>query len=203
VPPSKKNKCDRPLNIHFGERKIQPAEMMPGAIFREMFDGLLQKSTRIRALMREQTRHAAIKENGNRFGLRLPRSQRLLGWPRCHARAARSFFPSRTPIRGRLARDYDRAESFAMIAPADWRAAWENERAALAWQRGKPRRRWLLGRRKPNRFPFSLIAAWRVCSRISARMRVLFLQKAVEHLPEDSAWHHLGRLYLALAEMNV
>jgi hypothetical protein len=51
--------------LHFGERKIQPAEVMPGAVFGEMFDGLLQKSTGIGALMREQTRHATIEENGN------------------------------------------------------------------------------------------------------------------------------------------
>ncbi len=52
-------------SLHFGERKIQPAEVMPGAVFGEMFDGLLQKSTRISALLREQTRHAAIEENGS------------------------------------------------------------------------------------------------------------------------------------------
>ena len=26
------------------------------------------------------------------------------------------------------------------------------------------------------------------------------LSKAVEQIPEENAWHHLGRLYLALAE---
>jgi hypothetical protein len=26
------------------------------------------------------------------------------------------------------------------------------------------------------------------------------LNQAVQQLPEESAWHHLGRLYLALAE---
>jgi hypothetical protein len=28
------------------------------------------------------------------------------------------------------------------------------------------------------------------------------LVKAVEHIPDSSAWHHLGRLYLALADMR-
>jgi hypothetical protein len=51
--------------LHFGERKIQPAQVMPGAVFGKMFDGFLQKSTRISALMREQTRHTTIEENGN------------------------------------------------------------------------------------------------------------------------------------------
>src|SRR6266700_1826621 len=88
--------------LHFGERKIQPAEVMPGAVFGEMFDGLLQKSTRISALLREQTRHAAIEENGNGFGLCLPGSQRLLGLAAMPREGGSFVFPSRTPIRGRL-----------------------------------------------------------------------------------------------------
>src|SRR5712692_1827334 len=89
------------LRLHSGERKIQPAEVMPGVVFGEMFDGLLQKSTRIRALMREQTRHAAIEENRNRFGLRLPGSQSLLGLAAMPREGGSLVIPSTTPIRRR------------------------------------------------------------------------------------------------------
>ena len=35
----------------------------------------------------------------------------------------------------------------------------------------------------------------------TAEARTALLQ-AVAQLPEDSGWHHLGKLYLALAEMR-
>ncbi len=105
----------------------------------------------------------------------------------------------------RLAREFDRAESMLndqLKAPADWRAAWDNERAAFAWHRGQAKEALASWQAQAESVPVLFnrgMACLFTHQRADARA---FLQKAVEHLPEDSAWHHLGRLYLALAEMK-
>jgi hypothetical protein len=104
----------------------------------------------------------------------------------------------------RLARWFDQAgqmlqENDAAI-PATWRPAWENEKAALAWQQGRgdeARRLWN-----------SQLASVPVL--FNRGMAALFLGatadasaplgQAVAQLPAEGAWYHLGRLYLALAE---
>ncbi len=103
--------------------------------------------------------------------------------------------------------EYEQAEkALAAAEPmctGDLRAAWENERAALLWQSG--------------RFDEAL-AAWEAAGdtpavRFNRGMALLFLGKprdarvelcrAVADLPEDGGWNHLGRLYLALAEIQM
>lgn len=106
----------------------------------------------------------------------------------------------------RLARQYDEAEGLAEQlqagCPSEWRPALANERAALAWQRG--RREEAAGQWR------SLDASVPVL--FNRGMAALFLGhpkeartwllQAVGQLPEESGWHHLARLYLALAEMR-
>jgi tetratricopeptide (TPR) repeat protein len=74
-----------------------------------------------------------------------------------------------------------------------------NEEAALLWQRGEhaeAARRW---GQMPDSVPVLFnrgMAALFLGRPADARAA---LRQAVERLPEASGWHHLGRLYLALA----
>jgi tetratricopeptide (TPR) repeat protein len=106
----------------------------------------------------------------------------------------------------RLARHFDRAaqllQAHASNVPAEWKAAWTNEEAALAWHRGKAQEALRLWQQQPASVPVLFnrgMAALFLDQPAEARAS---LAKAVAQLPEDSAWHHLGRLYLALAEMR-
>jgi tetratricopeptide (TPR) repeat protein len=102
----------------------------------------------------------------------------------------------------RLAREFDRAAALlrAKDVPAEWGAARANEEAALLWHRGRYE---------------EAAKAWQAAEATTAvlfnrGMAALFLGRAAEahaaltqataQLPETNAWHHLGRLYLALAD---
>jgi hypothetical protein len=86
---------------------------------------------------------------------------------------------------------------------AQWQAAWINEAAALAWHQGDDKE----ARRLWNLLP-ECVPAW-----FNRGVAALFgdevqqardwLGQAVAQIPENSSWHHLGRLYLALAEMRL
>ncbi len=87
--------------------------------------------------------------------------------------------------------------------PAAWQAAWANEEAALAWHRGRPEEAAALWQEQPESLPVLF----------NRGMAALFLGRpgearaplsaAIARLPEDSGWHHLACLYLALAEMRL
>jgi tetratricopeptide (TPR) repeat protein len=120
--------------------------------------------------------------------------------------AARQQFPQQLLALGtlRLAKQLDAADEFAQKhdagVPPAWRSAWENEKAALAWHAGRAD---------------EALAAWK---KLEPTVPVLFnrgmaelflgetaaarehLAAAVARLPESSAWHHLGQLYLTLAQ---
>jgi hypothetical protein len=87
-------------------------------------------------------------------------------------------------------------------APAEWRTALANEEAAVAWQEGRweeAAERWLtLPPSVPVLFNRGLADLF-LDRPVEARAS---FARAVELLPDSSAWHHLGRLYLALAEMR-
>jgi tetratricopeptide (TPR) repeat protein len=131
-------------------------------------------------------------------------SSELVRWARQTAEHKR--FPAYLMAAGtlRLAKDFDQAEellSNETDVPAEWRPAWANERAALSWHRGQYEEAlasWLSQEESVpvlfNRGTASLFLKKRTEARD-------FLKKAVGHLPESGAWHHLGRLYLALGEM--
>ncbi|MFL5341207.1 MAG: hypothetical protein ACJ8F7_13755 [Gemmataceae bacterium] len=105
----------------------------------------------------------------------------------------------------RVSRDFDAAEKLLgelkANVPSRWQAAIANEEAALLWHRGRHEEALAAW----NSLPESAVALF------NRGMANLFLdrptearpllQKAVTLLPEDNAWHHLARLYLALTEM--
>jgi tetratricopeptide (TPR) repeat protein len=103
----------------------------------------------------------------------------------------------------RLARQFDEAERLLQgAAPEPWRAAWQNEAAALSWHRGQADEALASWLKQPTSVPVLFnrgMAALFLDRPAEARP---WLTQAVGQLPDDGAWHHLGRLYLALAEMR-
>lgn len=130
----------------------------------------------------------------------------LLDWA---AQAARKHqYPQTLLALGalRLARQYDSAAEWFQKhhkdVPAEWQAAWVNEEAALAWHRGRTNEAVTLWQAQAASVPVLFnrgMAALFTGKPADARTS---LGEAVEQLPDESAWHHLGRLYLALAEMH-
>jgi tetratricopeptide (TPR) repeat protein len=106
----------------------------------------------------------------------------------------------------RLARQFTQAEELLRQCreevPAEWLAVLANEEAALAWHCGRAEEAAALWRAQPESVPVLFnrgMAALFLGDPAEARS---CLNRAVAQLPEESAWHHLGRLYLALAEMR-
>jgi tetratricopeptide (TPR) repeat protein len=106
----------------------------------------------------------------------------------------------------RLAKDFDAAASFVRAndaaVPGAWRTAWENEKAAVLWHAGRheeAREAWgQLEATPPVLFNRGMAALFDGDAD-SARQH---LTAAVAQLPASSAWHHLGRLYLTLAQLR-
>ena len=84
-------------------------------------------------------------------------------------------------------------------APAAWQALRANEEAALAWHRGQHDEALTLWQAQKTRVPvlFNRGMAALFLGRPSEAQTAL--REAVAQLPDTSAWHHLGHLYLALA----
>jgi tetratricopeptide (TPR) repeat protein len=128
----------------------------------------------------------------------------LLDW--AAETATRKQFPQTLLALGalRLARQFDRATELVQAAqaqvPAEWRAGWANETAALAWHAGRADEALALWEAQPGSVPvlFNRGMAALFLDR-PAEARPL-LSEAVAQLPEAGAWHHLGQLYLTLAE---
>jgi hypothetical protein len=120
--------------------------------------------------------------------------------------AAKKQYPQTLVALGalRLAKQFERAGELLRApeaeVPAEWRPAWANEAAALAWHRGQGE---------------EALAQWQAQARsvpvlFNQGMAALFLDKpaiaaaclkeVVGQIPEAGSWHHLGRLYLTLAE---
>ena len=106
----------------------------------------------------------------------------------------------------RLAKHYDAAETFVhahdAAIPVEWRGAWENEIASLAWHAGRfddARRQWAtLEPTVPVLFNRGLAALFANDTAAAKKD----LTAAIAQLPTSSAWHHLGRLYLTLAALR-
>lgn len=106
----------------------------------------------------------------------------------------------------RLARQFAEAEKLlakhSPRVPAEWKAALANEEAALAWHAGKADEALQLWKAQADSVPVLF----------NRGMALLFIDKradaakalteAIRQLPEESAWHHLAQLYLALAQMK-
>jgi tetratricopeptide (TPR) repeat protein len=86
--------------------------------------------------------------------------------------------------------------------PPSWQAAWANESAALAWHRGDAEEAAAMWAAQTDHAPvlFNRGMAALFLDRAAEAQRLL--TQAVAKLPENTAWHHFGRLYLALAEMR-
>jgi hypothetical protein len=120
----------------------------------------------------------------------------LLEWPR-----KVEGDPQRLLAAGvlRLARQFDAADALLAAPAPGWEALHANEQAALAWHRGQGERALELWQQQPDSAPV-------LFNRGMARLflgqpdAAIDLGRAVTMLPETSAWHHLGQLYLALAQ---
>jgi hypothetical protein len=130
----------------------------------------------------------------------------LTGWAR--QTAAQGNYPQALLAIGtlRLAREFDRAAELLNEredeAPAEWRAALTNEKAALAWHRGQADEARALWQALPVSTPVLFNRGMAALFSNDASQAHATLSEAVARLPETGAWHHLGRLYLALAEMR-
>jgi tetratricopeptide (TPR) repeat protein len=104
----------------------------------------------------------------------------------------------------RLAKQYDRAGEIIKTSqkaiPQEWRAAWANEEAALAWHSGRADEALKLWQQQEPSVPvlFNRGMAGLFLGKVSEAKAAL--TAAVNQLPEAGAWHHLCRLYLALAQ---
>jgi tetratricopeptide (TPR) repeat protein len=104
----------------------------------------------------------------------------------------------------RLAGQLDQAQSVLSESPADgWQAVHANEVASLAWHRGEAEKALELWQRAPDSAPVLFNRGMAALFLGRASEAVESLRRAVDLLPESSAWHHLGQLYLALAGARV
>jgi hypothetical protein len=116
-----------------------------------------------------------------------------------------SEFPQALLMLGtlRLARQWDAAEALlkahAGRVPSKWAETWANEEAAIVWHRGRKAEALKRWQSQPESVPVLFnrgMAALFTGKPTEARAD---LRRAVEQIPESSGWHHLARLYLALA----
>lgn len=102
----------------------------------------------------------------------------------------------------RLARRFEEASALLKAkgkTPAEWQALRANEEAALAWHRGDAEEALALWQTQKPSVPVLFnrgMAALFLGRTHEARTG---LTEAVAQLPDTSTWHHLGHLYLALA----
>ena len=99
----------------------------------------------------------------------------------------------------RLTRHFDEAEQL-LKRVTDWKPLVANEQAALAWHRGQCDQAVALWQAQTPSAPVLFnrgMASLFLGDSGTARAN---LDQAVKLLPETSAWYHLGRLYLALAD---
>jgi hypothetical protein len=104
----------------------------------------------------------------------------------------------------RLAKQYDRAagiikDNQQAVSP-EWRSAWANEEAALAWHSGRADEALKLWQQQEPSVPVLFNRGMASLFLGKANEAQAALNAAVQQLPEAGAWHHLCRLYLALAQ---
>lgn len=106
----------------------------------------------------------------------------------------------------RLARQFGEAERLLQSERADMPAAWQpalaNEASALAWHQGHAEKALQEWEGQAGSVPVLFNRGMATLFLGRSRAARTSLAQAVEQLPEESTWHHLGKLYLALAEMR-
>lgn len=104
----------------------------------------------------------------------------------------------------RLANDFDAAEKILRnvetTTPKAWLAASRNEQASLAWYQGRAEDALRLWEAERASVPVLFNRGMAALFRDRPSDAVQPLTKAVSQLPETNSWHHLGRLYLVLAQ---
>lgn len=105
----------------------------------------------------------------------------------------------------RLSRHIEEARAVLLQARASVGGAWQhaltNEEAALHWECGNTDEALRLWQNLPDSAPACFNRGMALLFLDRPAEARLQLQKAVELIPEDNAWHHLARLYLTLTEM--
>lgn len=106
----------------------------------------------------------------------------------------------------RLAKQFALAEELLALRaeqiPIDWRGAWDNERAGLAWHQGRTEEAVRLWQSQAETVPVLFNRGMAALFTGQPEDAQSSLSEAVRGLPEENSWHHLGKLYLALAEMR-
>ncbi len=103
----------------------------------------------------------------------------------------------------RLAREFDHAANLLRRAGqggAEWRKVLANEEAALAWHCGQGAEALRLWQAQEETTPVLFNRGMAALFLGRPNEAKDFLGRAVAGLLDSSSWHHLGRLYLALAE---
>jgi hypothetical protein len=128
----------------------------------------------------------------------------LVDWAR--EAANKKQFPQTLLALGalRLARQFDTAaellRTHQVDVPAEWRAGWANEAAALAWHQGQAERAYAAWQSQAPSVPVLFnrgMAALFLGKMDEARTS---LSEAVSQLADAGGWDHLGRLYLAMSQ---
>jgi len=106
----------------------------------------------------------------------------------------------------RLAKQFDEAANVlkqAGDAPAHWQTLRANEDASLLWHRGEREKAFQAWQSQASSTPvlFNRGMAAIFLGRFAEAQEAL--TEAVKQLPETSAWHHLGQMYLALAQSRL
>jgi tetratricopeptide (TPR) repeat protein len=84
--------------------------------------------------------------------------------------------------------------------PKDLADAWANEKAALAWQMGDRKQAAMIWKSLSDSAPVLFNRGMAELFAGSPAAACDQFKAAIAQLPESSSWHHLARLYLALAE---
>jgi hypothetical protein len=139
-------------------------------------------------------------------GGRPTNSTALLDW--AAATMEKRVFPQSLAALGalRLAKQFDPARKLiaehGKHVPSAWSAAWSNEEASLAWHQGRADAAATLWKSLPESVPASFNCGLASLFTGQAKAARPAFSRVVEVLPDSSAWHHLARLYLTLAEMR-
>ncbi len=122
----------------------------------------------------------------------------LQGWARARVHGTSALAAAAAL---RLAGHFEQAASVLESAevPPSWQLVRSNEEAALMWHRGQAQDALARWEKLQERAPVLFNRGVALLFLGQAGQARTALRGAVALLPETSAWHHLGQLYLALA----